>query len=97
MPVHVVIKRKMKSDDPEQLIPLLAELRSVARDQPGYLEGRTLRNVDKVDEYLVISKWETVEDWKRWLVSQKRRDIQHKVDSLMGERTFYDVYEPLAH
>ena len=97
MAVHVVIKRKMKSDHPEELVPLLAELRVAAKNQPGYLDGRTLRNVDSPDEYLVISKWETAEDWQRWLASQERRDIQHKVDSLMGERTFYDVYEQLSH
>jgi heme-degrading monooxygenase HmoA len=46
--------------------------------------------------FLVISKWETVEDWKKWLNSKERRDIQDKADSLIGEKTFYEVYETIT-
>ena len=97
MPIQVIIKRKWETDKPEALIPLLTELRSLAEKQPGYISGETLRSLDAPDKYMVFSKWETVDDWKNWLQSKERRDLQGEVDSLIGERTFYELFEPVSH
>ena len=97
MPIQVIIKRKWETDKPEALFPLLTELRSLAEKQPGYISGETLRSLDGPDKYLVFSKWETVDDWKNWLQSKERRDLQGEVDSLIGERTFYEIFEPVSH
>ena len=97
MPVQVIIKRKILVDNPKALIPLLTELRNHAKDQPGYISGQTLKSIDNPDQYLVISTWHTIEDWKKWLQSKKRRDLQGRVDSVIGERTFYEVFEPVSH
>ena len=97
MPVHVIIKRKMQVNQPEELIPLLSELRKRAKDQPGYISGMTLRNTDSPEEYMVISTWQTADDWKSWVQSKERRDLQGQIDSLIGERTFYEIFEPVSH
>ena len=97
MPIQVIIKRKWETDKPEALFPLLTELRSLAEKQPGYISGETLRSLDDPNKYLVFSKWETVDDWKKWLQSKERRDLQGEVDSLIGERTFYELFEPVSH
>ncbi len=97
MPIQVIIKRKWETDKPEALFPLLTELRSLAEKQPGYISGETLRSLDDPDKYLVFSKWETVDDWKHWLQSKERRDLQGEVDSLIGEKTFYEIFEPVSH
>jgi len=65
--------------------------------QPGYIGSVTLKNIDKPQEYMVISSWETADDWKTWKKKKKRRDIQGRVDSLVGERTFYAIYETVNY
>ena len=97
MAVQVIIKRKFKVDNSERLIPLLTELHLRAKDQPGYISGETLRSLDNPEDYLVLSKWETADDWNKWLHSKERRDIQGEVDSLIGEKTFYEIFEPVSH
>ena len=97
MPVKVIIKRKLKIEQPEELLPLLTEMRSRAKKQAGYISGETLRGLDDPGDFMVISEWETSDDWKKWSQSKERRDIQHKVDSLIGERSFYEIYETLSH
>jgi len=96
MPVHVVIKRKFKINRPDELIPLLNELSARAGEQPGYISSETLQSTDDREDYLVISKWENADDWKTWFKSKERRDIQGKVDSLIGERTFYEIFQPVG-
>ena len=97
MAVQVMIKRKLKVDNPEKLIPLLTQLRIRAKDQPGYISSETLKSLDNPEDYMVFSKWETADDWKKWSASKDRRDIQGKVDSLIGEKTFYEIFEPVSH
>ena len=97
MPVQVIIKRKWQVDNPTELLPLLTELRSRAKKQPGYISGETLRSLDDPEDYMVVSKWETADDWQKWLQSKERRDLQGQVDSLIGERTFYEVFESVSH
>lgn len=95
MAVHVVIKRKFKMNRPDELLPLLDKLSTRAKEQPGYISTVNLQSIEEPEYYLVISKWDTVEDWKRWFLSKERRDIQGRVDSLIGERTFYEIFQPV--
>ncbi len=43
-----------------------------------------MRRVDVPDEYLVISKWEQIEDWSKWLISEPRMAYQERIDALTG-------------
>ena len=96
MPIQVIIKRKWQIDKPEALFPLLTELRSLAKKQPGFISGETLRSLDDPENYMVVSKWETADDWQKWLQSKERRDLQGQVDSLIGEKTFYEMFETVS-
>lgn len=97
MSVHVIIKRKLIIDKPEKIFPLLAELHSQAMQQPGYIDSMTLKNINNSEEHMIISTWETVDDWNAWFQGKERRDLQGRVDSLIGERTQYNIYEDVAH
>jgi heme-degrading monooxygenase HmoA len=92
MAVKIIIKRKIPKGKEGQLLPLLLELRSKATTQPGYISGETLRNVNAPEDYVVISTWQSVEDWKAWEASKGRAEMQNKIDSLLGARTTYGVY-----
>jgi heme-degrading monooxygenase HmoA len=45
---------------------------------------------------MVISTWNRLDDWNRWMESEQRRTLQEQVDELLGEKTQYRIYEPLA-
>ena len=95
MPVHVVIKRRFRMNQPDKLVPLLTELNRRARQQPGYVSTNTLQSREDPDDYMVVSVWDTEDDWKAWFVNPERKTIQNDIDSLIGERTFYEVFEPV--
>ena len=93
MSIHVMIKRRWRIGDPGKLFPLLHELRDKAKEQAGFLSNQILRSADKHETFLVISRWESLDDWNKWQSSQVRRDLQAQIDSLIGEKTFYEIYE----
>jgi len=95
MAVHVVIKRRLKMNHPETIIPLLKELNDRVQKQLGYISTNTLQSTEDLGAYMVISVWETEDDWKNWFLNTERKDIQDRIDSLIGERTFYEVFRSI--
>lgn len=97
MAVSIIIKRLVKDETiASRLAPLIVQLRSRASVQPGFLTDQTFSCLDCEGEYLIMSTWNTLEDWNKWMHSQERMTIQHKVDELLGEKTIYRYYEPVV-
>jgi heme-degrading monooxygenase HmoA len=92
MAVKIIIRRVVPKGKELELLPLLIQLRALATAQPGYISGETLRNVEKPEEYLVVSMWQSVENWKAWITNKQRSEIQGKIDKLLGRKTEYSVY-----
>ena len=97
MAIEVMIKRKVKQGSQAQkLVPLILQLRALATYQPGYISGKTLYNVENPEDCLVISEWQSLEDWYAWMKSSERADIQAKIDVLTGEQTECRIYAPMV-
>ena len=97
MAISVMIQRTFGDKEKAvKLAPLIVKLRSLATIQPGYITGKTFRCLDCPGEYLVISTWNTLDDWNRWLQSEQRMALQKQVDDLLGEITQFRIYEPFV-
>jgi len=92
MAVKILIRRSVPEDKAREMIPLFRKMRALANQQPGYITGETMKNLEKPDEFLVISTWETSDDWKRWVESIERRQIQSQIDKLLGGKTDYEIF-----
>ena len=97
MAISVMIQRTFSDKEKAaKLAPIIVRLRSLAAIQPGYITGKTFRCLDCPGEYLVISTWNSLDDWNRWLQSEQRMSFQKQIDDLLGETTRYRIYEPLV-
>jgi heme-degrading monooxygenase HmoA len=92
MTIKVLIKRKITEARSKELNLLFVKLRSLAMQQEGYIGGETLKRLDDPGESLVISRWQSIEDWTKWLVSKERADIQGAIDALTDSETRFEVY-----
>ena len=97
MAVKILIKRSIEQEVAPVLRPLIVELRTHAMKQPGYIKGETLKCIDRPGEYLVISTWESLDDWNNWLASQERKILEDKIDSITGKSTEYTTYVQLGN
>ncbi len=93
MEVKVVLKRRVKKSVRDQLEPLLVKLRQMAMSQPGYISGQTLINIEDSNDFIVISSWQSIDDWNRWLESDERKEVQIQVDYLLFGDTEYEIYK----
>jgi len=92
MAVKVLIKRAVPEDKAREIIPLFRQMRALATSEPGYISGETLKRLDKPNEFLVISTWNSSDDWNRWFESEKRKEILQEIDALLGGKTEYEIY-----
>lgn len=92
MAIKVLIKRRVPLEKARETITFFRQLRILATAQEGYISGETLRSVEKLEEFIVISTWQSTQDWKNWLASSQRKEIQSKIDRLLGGETTYDIY-----
>lgn len=93
MTVKIFIRRKVAPANVLELTVLLKKLRALTLSQPGYIYGETLKSLDRDDECMVISTWRSKEDWIAWASNAQRITIQNEIDTLLGEKTEYAIYE----
>ncbi|MBW2427655.1 MAG: antibiotic biosynthesis monooxygenase [Deltaproteobacteria bacterium] len=92
MAVKILIRRTVPQNKAKAMIPLFRQMRASATSQAGYISGETLRSMDNPEDFLVISTWQSSEDWKKWLKSKDRNEVQSKIDKLLGGETHYEIF-----
>ena len=89
--IRVIIEHKAK--DTEKMIEVIREVRNEAMKQRGYIMGETLVNTEDSTNVLVISSWESLDDWKAWDKSETRIKMKGRINELLKEpytvRTFH--------
>lgn len=93
MAVKIFIKRSVPPEKAAILIPLFQQLRTLAMNQPGYISGETLQRIDTTGEYIVISSWQSVDNWQQWATSRARIQLQNRIDAVLSEKTEYEIYQ----
>ncbi len=92
MAIKVLIIRTVPQGKLRDMVHFLKKMRSLASAQPGYISGETLKSFDRPDAFLVISSWQSPEDWEKWLLSSERQEIQSQIDGLLGGNTTYEMF-----
>ena len=81
--VRVIIDHKAK--DPEKLKAVIRDVRNEAMKQRGYITGETLVSTEDPSNVIVITTWQSPEDWKAWDTSEKRVKLNERINALLVE------------
>ena len=92
MAVRIIIDRKVKKGKGTDFSKLLRELRLKAVPSKGYISGETLRALDDPTNYIVITTWQSVDEWKKWEKNPERKKIQNKIEKFMARPTKTKIY-----
>lgn len=93
MAVKVIVTRRYPKDLEISLHPFLQDLYILITKHGGYMSGETLVCVENPKEHLMISTWDSLEDWEKYNNSAPVNEIRNKIDSIIGERTLRRVYK----
>ena len=92
MAVKIIIKRKVAKGKEAELLPLLIQMRALATAQTGYISGETLVSTEDFKQVMVISTWQSLEDWNIWKESGERKSIDALLEESQTEPTAYEPY-----
>jgi len=74
-----------KAKDPEKLMAVIRDVRNEAMKQKGYITGETLVSTDDPSNVVVITTWQSPEDWNAWDTSEKRVKLNERINELLEE------------
>jgi len=92
MAVKVFIKRQIKEGKSKEVFTLLNKFRSNAMEQTGYISGETLFNHDDPKKLVVMSMWQSVENWLQWKGNPDRKAHEDEMEQYLEKPTEYEVY-----
>jgi heme-degrading monooxygenase HmoA len=93
MAVKVLIKRKVAEKQVPELDALLKKLRALTLSRKGYISGESFTRLDEPGVSMVISTWQSIDDWRDWTLSKERIELQNQIDKLIGAPTQYEIFE----
>ena len=92
MTVKVMIKRHIKEGKAKEVFAMLKRHRSNAMDQKGYITGETLMSYQDPRCLLVISTWQSIENWLAWKENKERKANEAKLEQFLESPTEYDEF-----
>ena len=92
MLVKVFIKRNIKEGKEKEVFALIKKLRFKAMNQEGYISGENLVSTNDPQELMVVSTWQSIENWTKWKESDERKNIDAQLEELQSAPTAYESF-----
>lgn len=92
MAIKVLIRRKFKENSLGEASRLMIKTRYDAMERKGYISSETLSNLETPQEIVVMSMWQTPEDWTAWRNSNTRKENEILIEKLTEGTTQIEVY-----
>ena len=92
MIVKVMIKREVAEGKEKDFFKALKNFRIHAMDQKGYITGETLICAEAPSKVMVISQWDSLEDWQAWKSSDIHSELSGVLASYQKNETVYEPY-----
>jgi len=90
--VKVLITRKYGKDQAIMLRPLLNDLYVKVNLHQGFISAESLVNQQDPTEHLIISKWNSIEEWTAYNESEDIQSFRNMIDQVLGQQTSRQVY-----
>ncbi len=93
MSVKIFIRRKFKKESLKDAGAMLIEARSNAMESRGYISTETLVDYDDPQSVVIVSMWQSKEDWEKYKYSGARRELEEKWAKLLDAPTQYELFK----
>ena len=92
MQARILIRRRFRKGNREEIFALLRQFRAAALNQPGYISGETLSVGEDPQTVLVIGTWDDLGSWKKWQASTTRKALEQMLDVYQEGPTEYQEF-----
>jgi heme-degrading monooxygenase HmoA len=92
MAVKIVVARQVMDGCMDAVMGIIKAMRHEASHQPGFIVAETLGPLPPGREVLVITSWQSIENWNLWFDHPVRSKLQKEMDAYLEGRTEYTIY-----
>ena len=92
MSVKILIRRKFTKEAVKDAADMLIKARTNAMGNKGYISTETLVGYDDPQSILIISMWQTKEDWDLYKDSDMRKAHEDKYARMFEGPTEYEIF-----
>jgi len=75
--------------------PILMQLRSHAMQYPGFVSAENLVSEEDSSIIMIISTWETIENWRTWVRSRRTQDLFQQAQAVVAEAARVTAYRTM--
>jgi len=75
--------------------PILMQLRSHAMQYPGFVSAENLVSEEDLSVVVMISTWETVENWRAWVESRVTQDLLYQAKAVVMQAARITSYRTM--
>jgi heme-degrading monooxygenase HmoA len=79
----------------KDLEPILMQLRSHAMQYPGFVGAENLVSEENFSVVVMISTWETIENWRTWVESMRTRDLLRQARAVVMKAARITAYRTM--
>lgn len=79
----------------KDLEPILMQLRSHAMQYPGYVGAENLVSDENFSIVIMISTWETIDNWRTWVESSRTRELLQQARAVVMKAARITVYRTI--
>lgn len=91
MSVKILIRRKFKKEALKNASAMLIKARTNAMGNQGYISTETLVNYEDPQSVLILSMWQSKDDWDRYRDSDTRKEHEDKYADMFEGSTEYEI------
>ena len=92
MLAKILIERQFTLGNEKEILSLLNNLRALAMNQPGYISGLTMTIPDDPGNMMVISTWQTLDNWQAGKENTERKNLEAMLEIYQERPTEYREY-----
>jgi len=74
---------------------ILMQLRSHAMQYPGFVSAENLVSEEDFSIVVMISTWETIENWRTWVESSRTRDLLRQAKAVVRGAARITTYKTM--
>ena len=93
MAIKVLIKRRFKEGNFNEINNMLKTVRYGAMDRQGYMSSETMWDHEDPFRVIVASNWRSIDQWNEWKNSDQRKANEEKFEKYLDGSTEYEVFD----
>jgi len=92
MDIKIIIFRRYSKEKLVELQPILDELYRLVFKFGGFVSGETLVNIEEPGEHMIISTWNSIDEWEAYHQAGKVKELCGMVDIIIGQHTSHKIF-----